>query len=278
MTKTNPSLDVQETLGAAESFFNKKKKQIIIGVAAVAIIFGGYFGYKYLIQAPRNEKAQTQLTVGIQMMEQAQQISMQNAQVQAMPDSSLTQALKAQGMLTTENPDSVAAFVKKFRADQQKMLTDTYNKALKGEGKFPGLIKIANDGGTDASNIVNYLVGICYYRMAQYKDAIKYLENFDAQGDKAVSPMGLAALANCYACEKQFDKAVSKFKKAADKADNETLSPLFLLEAGKILESQNKKEEANELYVQIKKEYPKFGMTQQGMNSSEIDMYIERTK
>lgn len=278
MTKTNPSLDVQETLGAAESFFSKKKKQLIIGVAAVAVIFGGYFGYKYLIQAPRNEKAQTQLTVGIQMMEQAQQISMQNAQVQAMPDSSLTQTLKAQGMLTTENPDSVAAFVKKFRADQQKMLTDTYNKALKGEGKFPGLLKIANDGGTDASNIANYLVGICYYRMAQYKDAINYLENFDAQGDKAVSPMGLAALANCYVCEKQFDKAVSKFKKAADKADNETLSPLFLLEAGKILESQNKKEEANELYVQIKKEYPKFGMTQQGMNSSEIDMYIERTK
>lgn len=278
MTKQNSSLDVQDALNASETFFIKKKKQIIIGVAAVAIIFGGYFGYKHLIQAPRNEKAQTQLTIGIQLMEQAQQIAAQNAQVQAMPDSMLVQALKAQGMLKSENPDSAATFVKKFREDQQKQTVETFNKALKGEGKFPGFIKIANEGGSDAANIANYLAGICYYRMAQYKEAIKYLEEFDAQGDKAVSPTALSALAHCYVCDKQFDKAVNTFKKAANKANNETLTPMFQLEAGKILESQNKKTEAHEIYMQIKKDYPKFGMTQQGMGVSEIDKYIERTK
>lgn len=275
---TKPSLNVQEALGNSETFFIKKKKQIIIGIVAVAVICGGYFGYKYLIQAPRNEKAQTQLTVGVQLMEQAQQAAAQNAQIQAMSDSTLTQALKAQGMISTENPDSVAAIVKQFRADQQKQTTETFNKALKGDGKFPGLVKIANEGGTDASNIANYLAGICYYRMGQYKEAIQYLEEFDAKGDKAVSPTALSALAHCYACDNQLEKAVTTFKKAADKADNENLTPLYLIEAGKILESQNKKEEAHDIYEQIKKEYPRFGMTQQGMGASEIDKYIERTK
>lgn len=275
---TKSSLDVQETFGNPGSFFIRKKKQIIIGVAAVAVVVGGYFGYKYLILAPRNEKAQTQLTVGIQQMDLAQQAAIQNAQVQAMPDSTLAQALKAQGIISTENPDSVVVLVKKFRADQQKQTTEIFNKVLKGDGTFPGLIKIANEGGTDASNLANYLAGICYYRMGQYKEAIQYLEKFDAKGDKAVSPTAIAALAHCYACDNQLDKAVSAFKKAADEADNENLSPLYLIEAGKILESQNKKGEAHDIYEQIKKNYPQFGMTQQGLGSSEIDKYIERTK
>lgn len=275
---TKSSLDVQETFGNPGSFFIRKKKQIIIGVAAVAVVVGGYFGYKYLILAPRNEKAQTQLTVGIQQMDLAQQAAIQNAQVQAMPDSTLAQALKAQGIISTENPDSVVVLVKKFRADQQKQTTEIFNKVLKGDGTFPGLIKIANEGGTDASNLANYLAGICYYRMGQYKEAIQYLEKFDAKGDKAVSPTAIAALAHCYACDNQLDKAVSAFKKAADEADNENLSPLYLIEAGKMLENQNKKGEAHDIYEQIKKNYPQFGMTQQGLGSSEIDKYIERTK
>lgn len=275
---TKSSLDVQETFGNPGSFFIRKKKQIIIGVAAVAVVVGGYFGYKYLILAPRNEKAQTQLTVGIQQMDLAQQAAIRNAQVQAMPDSTLAQALKAQGIISTENPDSVVVLVKKFRVDQQKQTTEIFNKVLKGDGTFPGLIKIANEGGTDASNLANYLAGICYYRMGQYKEAIQYLEKFDAKGDKAVSPTAIAALAHCYACDNQLDKAVSAFKKAADEADNENLSPLYLIEAGKMLESQNKKGEAHDIYEQIKKNYPQFGMTQQGLGSSEIDKYIERTK
>jgi TolA-binding protein len=53
---------------------------------------------------------------------------------------------------------------------------------------------------------------------------------------------------------------------------------LFLIEAGKLLESQNKKEEAHKLYEQIKEDYPKYGTAQSGMGSSEIDKYLERTK
>ena len=66
--------------------------------------------------------------------------------------------------------------------------------------------------------MANYLAGVAYYHMAQYKDAIKHLEAFSPKNDNGVSPMALYALANCYACDKQIDKAIETFKKAADKA------------------------------------------------------------
>ena len=51
-----------------------------------------------------------------------------------------------------------------------------------------------------------------------------------------------------------------------------SISPTFLLQAGKLLESQNKKDEALKLYQDIKKKYVNSSLVQ----SSEIDKYIER--
>lgn len=72
-------------------------------------------------------------------------------------------------------------------------------------------------------------------------------------------------------------------KKAADKADNEALSPEYLIQAGLVLENQGKKAEANELYERVKKDYPQSrysqSIPQNGVATSpEIDKYIERTK
>lgn len=265
--------------GALQSLkSNPRTKWLTIAVVALVVVVGGYLAYKQFVIKPADEKAQTQLTDGMALLNQAQQMEAQNAQVQAMPDSMLVQALTAQGMLSATTPaDSVALFVKQFRDEQKTQYTDLYNKALKGDGKFPGFIKLANGSG-DAANMATYLAGVAYYHLGQYKEAIKFLEDYSPKGDEGVSPMALSALANCYACDKQIDKAIDTFKKAADEADNESLTPLFLLEAGKLLESQGKKADAHAIYEQIKSDYPKFGMTQQGMLSSEMDKYIERTK
>ena len=63
---------------------------------------------------------------------------------------------------------------------------------------------------------------------------------------------------------------MSILKKAAAKADNNTLSPLFLLQAGEILESQGKNADALELYKEIKQKYIN------SMQYQLIDKYIER--
>ena len=123
--------------------------------------------------------------------------------------------------------------------------------------------------------------GICNFNLGKTKEAIKYLEDFSAQDDATVSAQALYALGNCYATDKQFDKAVSTFKKAAEATSVPALCAEYLFQAGLILENQKKNNEALEVYQNIKKQYPTAPMcAQQEQNGvlldAVIDKYIER--
>lgn len=168
---------------------------------------------------------------------------------------------------------------------QRYFMTGEWDTALKGDNTtFKGYEKLAKGSSfIDATNIAQLYAGICYFNKGDYKKAIAYLEDFSPKGDATISANALAALGNAYAADKQLDKAVSNLEKAADKADNPTLSPLYLLQAGQILESQNKKTEANKLYLRIKNDYPTSQLASPNYQNgvligAEIDKYIERTK
>jgi predicted negative regulator of RcsB-dependent stress response len=134
-------------------------------------------------------------------------------------------------------------------------------------------VKIADEySSTDAGNLANLYAGLCYANLDKWQEAAQYIEKFDAKDDQMISPAALGALGNVYAHLNQLDKAVSTLKKAAEKADNNSLSPTFLIQAGQILESQNKKDEALKLYQTIKEKY--FN----SMQYQTIDEYIERCK
>ena len=80
-----------------------------------------------------------------------------------------------------------------------------------------------------------------------------------------------------------FDNGVKYLEKAASQADNDALSPEYLIQAGLVLENQGKKADANALYVRIKNDYPRSRYSQNGVQNgvstgAEIDKYIERTK
>lgn len=156
-----------------------------------------------------------------------------------------------------------------------------YTKALNGEGQFQGFLKISKQYSmTDGANLAHAYAGECYANLGKYKEAIKELESFSTKGDVIVSPAILGCLANCYAADNQVDKAIDTFKKAASKADNEALSPLFLMSAAQLLESQGKTDEALKLYEEVKNDYPtaSISMPQNqgaGFTGAEIDKYIE---
>ena len=144
---------------------------------------------------------------------------------------------------------------------------EQFDKAL------PAFQKVAADyGSTDAGNLANLYIGLCQANLGKWQEAANALESFSDRGDQMVSPAALGALGNAYAHLKQLDKAVETLKKAAKKADNNSLSPTFLIQAGEILESQGKKAEALELYQQVKDKYF------QSMQYQTIDQYIERCK
>lgn len=164
---------------------------------------------------------------------------------------------------------------------QEYFNAQQYDKALKGDGAgFTGLINVANDySSTDAGNLANLYVGLCYAHQQKpdWKKALEYVEKFDTNDDMEISPASQMALGDIYANNDQLDKAVDCFKNAAQMADkqaeentNLSIAPLALKKAGIILESQNKKAEALEIYKDIKKKYVNSAAFQ------DIDKYIER--
>jgi len=154
---------------------------------------------------------------------------------------------------------------------QEYFANEQFDKALNGDSTgFVGFAKLAADLGGDAGNLANLYAGVCYAQMDKWQEAANYLEKFDDKGDQMISPAALGALGNVYAHLNQLDKAVSTLKAAAEAADNNSLSPTFLIQAGEILESQNKPAEALKLYQTVKDKY--FN----SMAYQTIDAYIER--
>ena len=155
---------------------------------------------------------------------------------------------------------------------QEYFQQDLYEKALNGDGAgYAGFVKVAADySSTEAGNLANLYAGLCYAGLGKWNEAAKYLEEFDTQDDQMISPAAEGALGNAYAHINQLDKAVTHLKNAAKNADNNSLSPTFLIQAGEILESQCKADEALELYKQVKEKYV------YSMQSQTIDKYIER--
>lgn len=156
---------------------------------------------------------------------------------------------------------------------QELFEQDNFEQALNGDSiGYTGFLKVASDfSGTKTANLAKAYAGICYAHLGKYDEAIKYLNDFDGT-DQMVGPAVLAAAGNCYAQLDQLDKAASSLLKAADKADSNTLSPIYLLQAGEILVKQGKVEEAIKAYTTIKDKYF------QSYQAMDIDKYIEQAK
>lgn len=217
----NQAAEVIATTGA---WVETNKKKIITIFVAVVVVVGGYLGYTYGYQQPREEKAQTLCTDGLQYIQ-----------------------------------------------------SSDFETALNGEGTFPGYIKIASEySGTDGANLANLYAGICFAQQNKYQEALPYLEAYTPGDDQSISAMALFALAQCYAGVENLDKAIATFQEAAEQANNAALSPMCLLEAGKLLESQDKKADALKLYESIKNDYPTSTLVVG--SPAEIEKYIERAK
>ena len=156
---------------------------------------------------------------------------------------------------------------------QEYFEQDAFEQALNGDSiGYTGFLKVADDySGTKAANLAKAYAGICYAQLGKYEEAVKMLDSFNGK-DQMVAPAILGAAGNCYAQLGQLDKAVSTLLSAADKADNNTLSPIFLIQAGEILVKQGKYDDAVNAYTKIKDKYF------QSYQAMDIDKYIEQAK
>lgn len=157
-----------------------------------------------------------------------------------------------------------------FMAEQQ-FSAGNFDAALNGDSLGTvGFITIADEySNTKAGNLANAYAGISLAQLKKYEEAVKYLTDFSAD-DAMIAPAAMGTLGNCYAQLGQNDKAASTLMKAAAMADNNSLSPVYLLQAGQLYEKLGDNASAVKAYKQIKEKYV------QSMQAYDIDKYIER--
>lgn len=148
-----------------------------------------------------------------------------------------------------------------------------YETALNGDqSEFAGFEAVVDEhGSTKAGKLAKAYAGLCLAHLGRYEEAIPMLESFKGN-DAMVAPSVVAALGNCYAQVGDEAKAAATLMKAAQMADNNLLSPAYLIQAGQIFEKLGKKADALKAYQEIKDKY--YGSNQ----SVDIDRYIERVK
>lgn len=147
-----------------------------------------------------------------------------------------------------------------------------WDKALKGDAGYPGFDKIiAEYSNTKAANLAYYYAGIAYLNKGEYRKAIDYLSNYHGD-DSMVSAEALGGTGDAYVELKDLDKAVSYFKKAADKANNKFLTPMYLKKSGLVYEAQNDNQSAVDAYKKIKTDW------NESTEAQNIDEYIARAQ
>jgi hypothetical protein len=195
----------EQLVERAKDFWSKYGKTTSIIAAAIIILGGGWLAYKYLIVAPKEQKA----------------------------------------------ADAI------WKA-QDYFAQDSLDKALKGDGQFPGFEKIASQyKGTDAGELANFYAGVIALKSGDNAKAIKYLKDFSA-GSGAVQARAYKLLGDAYANSGKNADALSNYKKAASEFEKDKInSSNYLIMAAYFADRvMNNKKEAEEIYREIKQKYP----------------------
>lgn len=167
------------------------------------------------------------------------------------------------------NPRIEAASNAIYKA-QAYFAVDSFKLALNGDGSagMMGFKDIASEYSiTPSGKVAKAYEGICYYKLGDYKNAVKYLSQYDGDDDYLkTSVIGLAG--DAYAEMGDAEKAFDMYKKAVSN-DNE-LTPLYLKKAGVLYETKGNKTEALKMYNEIKDKYPA------SLQARDIEKYIAR--
>jgi len=159
-----------------------------------------------------------------------------------------------------------------FRGEQY-FERDSFALALYGNMlDFEGFEAIADQyGHTKAGNLAKAYAGICLFKLGDTQSAIKYLKSFKAN-DPYVSPAIIGLIGDCYVFNGNTKEGIGYFEKAASKANDEVISPIYLKKAGIAYESLKQYKDAIRVYTTIKEKY------NQSMEALEIDKYIIRAE
>ena len=149
---------------------------------------------------------------------------------------------------------------------------DSFRLALEGDGVNYGFLDIIdNYGSTPYGNLAKYYAGVSYLKLGEFDAAIEYLKDFKSD-DMMVGANSEGLIGDAYLELNDMKNAVKHYEKAAKQANNEFLSPVYLMKAGQTYELMENYEKALDIYNKIEKEW--YGSREQRM----IEKYQERVK
>lgn len=108
--------------------------------------------------------------------------------------------------------------------------------------------------GTKTADLARAYAGISYGRMGNNEKALEYLKKFKG-GDLLITPAVAGAIGDVYMNMGNTQDAISQFTKAAQKANDNMLTPYFYKKAGLAHLSANNYDKAIEVFTKIKESY-----------------------
>jgi Tetratricopeptide repeat len=231
--ETETATIVTETETVKQDFLTQYSKPLIYGISALVLLFAGWYGYKKLVSEPKELKATEAI----------------------FPAENLFGKMATTGF----GKDSVAIVL---------------NGGVLDGVKVTGLLNVIKDfGGTASGNRARYLVGATYLQIREFDKAVKYLNDFSANGAYQTDIKKYIMLGHANAELKKTDDAFSAYKKAATvNTKDEALTADALSIAASYASSLGKSKDAIELYQNLKDNYPNF----QAVTSGEVDKNLAK--
>lgn len=151
-------------------------------------------------------------------------------------------------------PKTEAAIEEIFLAERY-FEQDSFRLALQGDGINYGFLDIIdNYKRTPAGNLAYYYAGACYLHLGEFDAAIKYLENYKLE-DVVLGASAQSMMGDAYVELNDLKNAIKHYEKAAKVAENDFLTPVYLMKAGQAYELDGQLEKALEVYTRIETEY-----------------------
>lgn len=138
--------------------------------------------------------------------------------------------------------------------------TPDYALALNGDENGAGFLDVIDQyGSTPAGNLAKHYAGVCYLRLGDSENAVKYLSAYksvDGIPGAVVNAQNLGLRGDIAVDKGDYAEAVNLFKKAVAASDNNFTAPLYLYKQGLALVALDKADEAVKCFEEISAKYP----------------------
>ena len=157
---------------------------------------------------------------------------------------------------------------------QRYFEADSFNLALNGDGNALGFLDIASMySSTPSGKLANLYCGLCYLKLGENENAVKYLEKFSS-GDALLNNMAIANTGDAYMDLGEYSKAAKMYRKAAASDVNPLTTPYFMYKEGIALMQAEDYKGAVKAFEKIQIEYPEYADNLQ----VQIEKYISKAK